>query len=107
MDGLTWIEVAALGGLGAIARFLLDGAVGSRVGRELPFGTFAVNVSGSFVLGVLDGLALHGNALLLAGAATIGSYTTFSTWMLESQRLGGEGVPTVGYLHIFASAAAG
>jgi fluoride exporter len=107
MDGLTWIEVAALGGLGAIARFLLDGAVGSRVGRELPFGTFAVNVSGSFVLGVLDGLALHGNALLLAGAATIGSYTTFSTWMLESQRLGEEGETAAVFLNIVASVAVG
>lgn len=107
MDGLTWIEVAALGGLGAIARFLLDGAVGARVGRELPFGTFAVNVSGSFVLGLLDGLALHGNALLLAGTATIGSYTTFSTWMLESERLGEAGEGAAVILNIVASVAVG
>ncbi len=107
MNALTWIEVAALGGTGAIARFLLDGLVGSRVGRELPFGTFAVNVSGSFALGLLDGLALHGNALLLAGTATIGSYTTFSTWMLESQRLGEDGEATAMILNVVVSIVAG
>lgn len=107
MSALTWIEVAALGGLGAIARFLLDGFLGARVGRELPFGTFAVNISGSFVLGLFDGLALHGNTLLLAGTATIGAYTTFSTWMLESQRLGEDGEGAAVALNIAASIAAG
>jgi len=107
MDGLTWIEVAALGGLGAIARFLLDGLIGSATGRELPFGTFAVNISGSFALGLIDGLALHGNALLLAGTATIGSYTTFSTWMLESHRLGEDGEAAAAILNVVVSIAVG
>ena len=46
-----------------------------------------VNISGAVVLGLLTGLALAGDAALLAGTAAVGSYTTFSTWMLESQRL--------------------
>ena len=50
-----------------------------------------VNLSGAFVLGLLTGLALAGDALLIAGAATIGSYTTFSTWMLETHRLAEDG----------------
>jgi CrcB protein len=85
---LVWVGVGLLGGVGALARFMLDGAVSERLGSQLPFGTFAVNVSGSFLLGVLIGATLTGDALLLAGVALMGSYTTFSTWMLETHRLG-------------------
>ena len=49
-----------------------------------------INVSGAFVLGLLVGLTLAGDALVLAGTATLGSYTTFSTWMLETQSLSEE-----------------
>jgi fluoride exporter len=84
---LAWAGVAVLGGLGALLRFLLDGLVASRAGRDVPFGTLAVNVSGALVLGLLAGVSLSGDALVLAGGATVGSFTTFSTWMLETQRL--------------------
>ena len=87
MNALTWLGVAVLGGLGAVARFLLDGLIDARIARELPYGTFVVNITGAFLLGLITGLALTGDALILAGTATLGSYTTFSTWMLESGRL--------------------
>ena len=96
-----------VGGLGAVARFLLDGWVGSRFGRELPLGTFAINVSGSFLLGLLDGLVLSGDAMLIAGTATIGAYTTFSTWMFETQRLAEDGEFATAALSIGASIVAG
>jgi len=85
---LLWLGIAALGGVGAVGRFLLDATVSSRAGRGFPLGTLAVNVSGAFALGILLGASLEGDALLLAGTATLGSYTTFSTWMLETHRLG-------------------
>lgn len=88
MSVFLWIGVAALGGVGACARFLLDGAVASRSPFAFPLGTFVVNISGAFVLGFLSGAALEGDAELLAGTATVGAYTTFSTWMLETHRLG-------------------
>jgi CrcB protein len=87
----TWIAVALVGGIGAVGRFVVDGWVGTRLGRELPLGTFVVNVSGSFLLGLIDGLALSGNAMIVAGTATIGAYTTFSTWMFETHRLAEDG----------------
>ncbi len=87
----TWLGVAVLGGVGTVARFLADGWVGSRFGRELPLGTFAINVSGAFLLGLLDGLALSGNAMIVVGTATIGAYTTFSTWMFETHKLAEDG----------------
>jgi CrcB protein len=86
-----WAAVAGVGGIGALSRFLLDAQVGRRLGRDFPFGTLLINLTGAFVLGLLTGLNLTTNGLLIAGTATIGSYTTFSTWMLESQRLTEDG----------------
>jgi len=82
-----WIAVAALGAIGAVARLLLEDVVSSKLPIAWPVGTLAVNVSGTFVLGLLTGVALTGNAMVLAGGAAIGSYTTFSTWMLETHSL--------------------
>jgi fluoride exporter len=83
----VWIGVGLLGGAGALVRFLVDGLVAARVGRDFPLGMLVVNLSGAAILGLLVGLGLSGDRLVLAGTATLGSYTTFSTWMLESQRL--------------------
>jgi fluoride exporter len=83
---IVWLAAGVLGGVGALARFLLDGLVAERVGGGFPWGTFTVNVSGAIALGLLIGLALNGDALVLAGTAALGSYTTFSTWMLEIDR---------------------
>ena len=85
------VGVGLLGGLGAIGRFLLDGAVAARAGRAFPFGTLAVNLSGAFVLGVLHGAAVGGDGLRLVGTGLLGAYTTFSTWSFESHRLGEDG----------------
>ena len=73
----VWIGVAVLGGLGAYAR-------SRRLGGR--WGTLVVNVTGSFVLGLLTGLSVTGDALLLLGTGLLGAYTTFSTWMVESLR---------------------
>lgn len=84
---LLWVGVALLGGAGAVARFLLSTAVARRSEGWFPSGTLAVNLSGTALLGLLAGAALHGDALTLLGGGLIGSYTTFSTWMLDSERL--------------------
>jgi CrcB protein len=84
---LLWAGVAVLGGAGAVARYLVGAAVMARAPWRLPLGTIAVNLSGALALGVLAGSSLHRDALLLAGTAVLGSYTTFSAWMFESERL--------------------
>jgi CrcB protein len=66
-----------------------------------------VNITGAFLLGLLAGLDLAGDALLLAGTATIGSYTTFSTWMFETQRLGEDGAGAALAVNVVASLACG
>ena len=87
---LLWVGVLIAGGFGTVLRFLVDGAVARRAARSFPFGTLVVNISGAALLGLLGGLALSRHAALLADTAFVGSYTTFSTWMLETQRLSEE-----------------
>jgi fluoride exporter len=87
---IVWFAVLVAGGFGAVLRFLVDGAVARRAALSFPLGTLTVNISGAALLGLLGGLALSRHVALVADTAFIGSYTTFSTWMLETQRLGEE-----------------
>jgi CrcB protein len=87
MTWVVWIGVAFLGGCGALARFGLTLLVADRLHPHLPLGTLAVNVSGAFLLGFLVGASPGDDVRLLLGAGALGSYTTFSTLMLETQRL--------------------
>jgi CrcB protein len=104
---MVWVGVVLLGGVGALARFFVDGIVSERTGALFPWGTMVVNLSGAFVLGILTGLALKGNALLLGGTALLGSYTTFSTWVFEAHRLGEDGQPALLWLNIAVSLVVG
>lgn len=90
MTVAVWAGVIVIGGVGAMLRFLVDRTVSSRTTGSFPYGTLAVNLSGALVLGLLSGLALSPHLALLAGTAFVGSYTTFSTWMLETHRVGEE-----------------
>jgi fluoride exporter len=87
MSVLVWAGVTVIGGAGSLLRFYVDGIVTAASGRGFPYGTLVVNLSGAVILGLIAGLALGGDAALLAGTAAVGSYTTFSTWILETQRL--------------------
>lgn len=101
------VLVLLCGGLGAVSRFAFDSLVQERVSSEFPLGTLVVNLGGSFVLGLLVGLQASRETLLLLGTATIGSYTTFSTWMLECQRPAEDGEPRLAWLNLAASLLAG
>lgn len=91
MTPLVVLGVAAAGGLGAVARLVLDGVLRSRIAVSFPLGTTVINVTGSFLLGLVTGLALaHGlppewRAIL--GTGFLGGYTTFSTASYETVRL--------------------
>jgi fluoride exporter len=107
MSVLVWLGLALLGGGGALLRFRLDRSVQGRLGGEFPLGTLAVNLIGSFCLGLLTGLSVTGDALLLAGTATLGSFATFSTWMLEIERSTEEGETRVAGANVAVSFAGG
>lgn len=88
---MTVLLLALAGGLGAVARFVLDGAVGAARAWRHPVGTTVINLSGSFLLGLLAGLAagrlLPDAGLLVLGTGFLGGYTTFSTAAFETVRL--------------------
>lgn len=107
MTPLVVIAVGLVGGVGALARFLLDGAVASRLASPFPYGTFVVNVSGALLLGLVVGLGASHDTVRIAGTGAIGAYTTFSTWMLESHRLAEEGQARVAVTNVVVSLAAG
>ena len=107
MSALVWAGVVLIGGAGSVLRFYVDGLVSSASGRQFPYGTLVVNLSGAVILGLLAGLAVGGDAYLLAGTAAVGSYTTFSTWMLETQRLTEERQHRQAVLNIVVSLALG
>lgn len=88
MSPIVWAGMAVCGGLGAVARFGADAAVTARVRGSFPWGILVVNLTGSFALGMLVGLAVDTDALFVAGTGFLGGYTTFSTWMVQTERLG-------------------
>jgi CrcB protein len=107
MTPAVLLGVAILGGLGALGRFLLDGAVAARTGRGFPWGTLAVNLSGAFVLGLLTGAAFSGDGMRLIGTGLLGAYTTFSTWALETHRQAEDGRNRGALLNLGVSLALG
>lgn len=91
MTPLIFIALALAGGIGASARMLLDGIIKSRASSAIPWGTIAINVSGSLALGLLTGLAsaaiLPEAWQFVIGTGFLGGYTTFSTASFETIRL--------------------
>lgn len=96
------VALCLAGGLGASARLMIDGLItaistrGRGAGRpEFPIATFAINVVGSFVLGLVVGLGRQGllpaAAVSILGTGFLGGFTTFSTASLETVRLLGRG----------------
>lgn len=100
---LVWVGAALVGGVGALLRFHLDAFVELPAAGEFPAGTFVVNLLGAFCLGLLTGLSVTGDTLLLAGTSLLGSFTTFSTLMLETERLGEEGEPRLALANLGVS----
>jgi fluoride exporter len=102
-----WIAVGLLGGAAAGARFLIDAEIAAWAHSEFPLGILAVNLSGALALGVVAGAALHGTALVIVAGGAIGSFTTFSTWILDSHRLADAGEARLAWLNVALSLAAG
>ncbi|RMF45728.1 MAG: fluoride efflux transporter CrcB [Deltaproteobacteria bacterium] len=90
------VYITLFGGLGCLSRYLVSGWVYALAGRALPWGTLAVNVLGSFLLGLLMESGLRTSLLpadIRVGLTTgfMGGFTTFSTFSYETVRLLEEG----------------
>ena len=109
MTEVLWIGVG--GFAGALARYWLSNLIAAYAGVVFPFGTFVVNLSGSFVLGLLLGLfeqqAVSPVTRLALGTGFIGAYTTFSTFTYETIRLVEEGSILLATLNVVGSVVLG
>jgi CrcB protein len=102
-----WALVGLAGGAAAAARFILDAAIAARSDHPFPLGVLLVNLAGTLALGFVAGAALSGEALVIVAGGGIGSFTTFSTWMLDSHRLSEAGHTRLVWLNVGLSLVAG
>lgn len=111
------------GALGSVLRFWVGSYIGGRFGSRFPYGTFVVNISGAFLIGMTltllaEKVDWNANWLYLIPIGFIGGYTTFSTFEYETFRLFQEGQiltaglnvalsVVVGFVGVWAGAIAG
>jgi len=90
VEGVLWV---ALGGaIGSAARFIVGGWFAARFGADFPYGTFFINVTGSFIIGLFlafaqDRLYVSPYLRMFFAVGVVGGYTTFSTFEFETIRL--------------------
>jgi CrcB protein len=106
------VAIGLAGALGALARYGVDGFVARRASGAFPWGTFVVNVSGAFALGLVFTLAVErwGISPTARSALTIGflgAYTTFSTLTFETYRLLEDRAIALAALNLLGSCAVG
>jgi len=107
VSGPVWVGVAALGAAGALARVAISTAVARWRHSVFPLGTLVVNLTGGFALGILVGARVDGAAASLLGTGLLGAYTTFSTWMFDTERLAQEGRSGLVAVNVLVTLAAG
>lgn len=110
MSKYLWIGLMGL--FGALTRYWLGGVIATRTSSAFPWSTFAINVSGSFLLGFLASVGTEAGLIppTLRIALTVGflgAYTTFSTWSLETLRLLESGSYLLAATNVLASTIAG
>ena len=107
---ITAVAVAGAGAVGAVARFLTDAAVQGRGTRSFPGGTLTVNIVGSFILGVVTGMAwYHGlgsRTHAVVGVGFCGAFTTWSSVSWETVRLAEDGLGRQALLNLVGGVAA-
>jgi CrcB protein len=121
MSNLGWLAFLVAAGIGAPARYLIDGFVSrrfcvassadDRTEGAFPWGTFVVNVSGCLILGTITGLGLYhdlgSTTRTVLGTGGMGAYTTFSTFTFETVRLAEEGAVDEALRNVAASVIVG
>lgn len=85
---MSLVILSLAGGVGAVARYTVSGFVQERAGAGFPAGTMLVNLSGAFMLGLLVGAGGATSPWVIGLAGFLGGFTTYSTWMVETLRIG-------------------
>ena len=103
---MIWLAVGAGGALGSMMRHAVNVAVTHWTGRPGPWSTFAVNMLGSFAIGLLAGLlastrlTMTPTARVFVFVGILGGFTTFSSYMLDSFTLASDGQRTAALLNV-------
>jgi len=105
---VDYLMISIGGILGANARYLVADWAAQRFGSGFPYGTFIINISGSFFLGLFmaflqDRAFIHPNYRLFFATGFCGAYTTFSTLTYESLRLFQDGSVLLGFTNLAGS----
>jgi fluoride exporter len=109
---IKYLMVAMGGAVGSTLRFWVGGSVGDRLGTRFPYGTFVVNCTGSFLIGLVITLIseranLNPNWRYLIGVGFIGGYTTFSAFEYETFQSLQDGKMLIASLNVILSVAVG
>jgi CrcB protein len=109
---VKYLMIGIGGFIGAIARFMLGSYIGNRMGTRFPYGTFVINISGSFVIGVVltilaERTTASPNWRYLVPIGFVGAYTTFSTFEYETFRTAQDGQMFLAFLNVALSVVAG
>lgn len=108
---LKYVVVGVGGFLGAVTRYVVGNYIGSRYGVRFPYGTFVINMSGSFMIGLILTVLARTTATpywrYLIPIGFIGAYTTFSTFEYETLRAVQDGQVTTGLLNVALSVSVG
>lgn len=113
MNGLFAIAAVAVGGaVGSTMRYFVSNWFTARLGPDFPWGTFTINVSGSFLIGIVLQLAaaragLNPYVRLFLATGILGGYTTFSTFAYETYGLGAGSLSLLSFGYAVGSVLAG
>jgi CrcB protein len=109
---IKYLMVAMGGAIGSTLRFWVGGSVADRLGTRFPYGTFLVNCTGSFLIGLVLTLIseranINPNWRYLIGVGFIGGYTTFSAFEYETFQSLQDGKMLIASLNVILSVAVG
>ncbi|MCX7748385.1 MAG: fluoride efflux transporter CrcB [Clostridia bacterium] len=100
--------IVGIGGImGSLTRYSLGKFISSKFKTGFPLGTFIINITGAFLLGIASSIPLAKNLVLLFADGFLGAYTTFSTFMFESYNLNKTSKLSLSLLYILSSVALG
>lgn len=107
MTPVTWVALTLAGGAGSLTRYFVDRFVAYREHEQFPYGILLVNLSGAFALGLLTATAISSPVLRVVELGFLGAFTTFSTWMLDSERLAQDDRRRAALVNVLVSLVAG